>query len=288
GIARLDDVSVHIAYDQISVRVRRRDVHDLDGLPREVEFDSHPAVQGHDGDRLGIRRVGRARWVVTSLCRNDVAARLRAGEDDGARFPKQPIAADVVPVPMGIDQIADRLRGDPAHRGEDLGVKLRPLRIHQQYAMASGQDADIAAEALQHVHAMAEIMIFHRRLAPVGKIHLQHGPPPRRGRGEATPGDGQAGPHPHRRTGHSFHVATSSLSRRRLQTMPRSHFRYRTSIPNVRGRSGTTERGVRLLASSMMFDAYALRRLRPNNATSHSPVSTPMRSPSRLYPGITL
>ncbi len=79
------------------------------------------------------------------------------GDNLGAVLGKRLVAAGVVAVKMGVDEIFDRLVRDRRDRGLDLVMQRREFAVDHDDAVFCNGDRDIAALAFQHIDVVAEI-----------------------------------------------------------------------------------------------------------------------------------
>ena len=84
--------------------------------------------------------------------------------------PERLVAARVVEVPMGVDEILDRTRAQPGDRRLDLGHERRELVVDDQRAVRTMADADVAAVAEQHRHARPDFGRGDLDRIPVGLL----------------------------------------------------------------------------------------------------------------------
>ena len=93
---------------------------------------------------------------------------LLVGED-GRAFAMQPlIAVGMVEVPMGIDQVLDRVGAEACEGLRDARTRGRNAGIHQKLAVSTGEDSDIAAGAFEHTHVAAQPVDLDRRFGCLG------------------------------------------------------------------------------------------------------------------------
>src|SRR5262249_45873044 len=88
-------------------------------------------------------------------------------DNDRAIGSKQCIAPSVIAVQMRIDKITDWQRGERRDGRLDFVMHRRELAIHDDHAVLTNRDGDVAADALEHVGAMAEIERLHHGLGKV-------------------------------------------------------------------------------------------------------------------------
>src|SRR6185437_15694151 len=146
SVAGLYDIRLDEANDQVAIRVRRRHMDDLDRLSGEMEL--HPGDDRHGRNTGRVRRIGLVHRSVRFLCRDDMFPRLLTREDDYAGLREPGISTDMIPMPVSVHQVSDRLRRDVGYGSDDFIMQLRPFRVHQKNALVAGEHADIAAEAL--------------------------------------------------------------------------------------------------------------------------------------------
>ena len=89
----------------------------------------------------------------------EIAARERAS-GQGDLF----VAARVVQVSVGIDNVANRLVGNRLDRCQDLFAILREACVHQKHASVRHRHRDIAAGPDQHVHIATNLQGVHFRI----------------------------------------------------------------------------------------------------------------------------
>ncbi len=79
------------------------------------------------------------------------------GGDGGAFEPEGLVSAGVVAVVVGVDHVADRLVRHRGDRRLDLVVQRGELAVDQDHPVVAGGDGHVAALALEHPGAMAEV-----------------------------------------------------------------------------------------------------------------------------------
>ena len=213
------------SHNRIPVGVRVRPIHQLDPFAVEVVAETHAlAVVGFRGERAQRRRRrsrrGRAHPVLHVFMREDrsadggipdVAGHVAAGERT-ARCRQLLIAANVIGVRVGVDDVADWLGGRerialdddrrprfgaPPERppvGGRIKLSLQTLdgledrvgfvgraAVDQEHAVRAHRHGDVAAGAEQHVNVAAHV----QQLEPVGRLRCRAGGQPRQGDNDA-------------------------------------------------------------------------------------------------------
>ena len=85
--------------------------------------------------------------------------------DGGAILAERLVAAGMIAMEMGDDEVADRLAGQRRDGGLDLAVQRRELAVHHDDAVIGDRDGDVAALAFEHIGLVAEIPGFdHDRI----------------------------------------------------------------------------------------------------------------------------
>ena len=79
------------------------------------------------------------------------------GNDGGAVLGEGFVAAGVVAVEMGVDEVFDRQVRDRGNRGLDLVMQWCELAVHHDDRASAHGDRDIPALALEHIDVVAEI-----------------------------------------------------------------------------------------------------------------------------------
>ena len=89
----------------------------------------------------------------------EIAARERAS-GQGDLF----VAARVVQVSVGIDNVTNRLVGNRLDHCQDLFAILREACVHQKHASVRHRHRDIAARPDQHVHIATDLQGVYFRI----------------------------------------------------------------------------------------------------------------------------
>ena len=108
---------------------------------------------------------GSAHAVQNIFMRDDLGARggvgqvaghIRAG-DGHARAPHGVVAAGVIGMHVGIDDVLDGLVGKLANRGDQLVGVLREAGVDHHHAHIADLHGDVSARALQHINVALHV-----------------------------------------------------------------------------------------------------------------------------------
>ncbi len=139
--------------EQVAVGMGGRQVAVGDGLAREVEL---AGVEG----RLRRARFGRQGLDHAGVeGRMAVAAEIKArhfmGDDHAARLAHRFVAADLLGMPVGVDQGLDAVGLQGAGNRLEQGGRLgRGTAVDQQHAVRARQGDDVAAAGVEHRQAI--------------------------------------------------------------------------------------------------------------------------------------
>ncbi len=67
------------------------------------------------------------------------------------------VTADVIPMHMGVDDVANRLVADRLDGIQDLRAERRELGVYDHHAVFTGHDRRVPAGADQHVNTVADV-----------------------------------------------------------------------------------------------------------------------------------
>src|SRR5262249_33670255 len=79
--------------------------------------------------------------------------------DDGGSLGIQPcVAVSMVEVPVGVDEVPDRIAAEAVGRLEDSWARCRNPSIDEDLAVAAGQDRDVAAGAVEVAEGAGQLI----------------------------------------------------------------------------------------------------------------------------------
>ena len=146
---------------------------DMDGADVvAVEVEGQILAEGDHRQRAGRRR--RHPLAAHQLLHRHPAADIVVGDDHRAGAAEILVPAGMIAMPVGVDDEADRIGIERAHRGEDPLGQRRILIVDQDVAVGAVGEADIAAAAEQHGDAGRDPLDADLGTASHGRL-LGHG-----------------------------------------------------------------------------------------------------------------
>ena len=82
--------------------------------------------------------------------------------DGGAGSVNPLVAVGVVEVPVGVDEVGDRIRADCVERFGQVRLGGGVAGVDEQLAVFSGKDRDVAADSHELAHIAAEVLALDR------------------------------------------------------------------------------------------------------------------------------
>ena len=164
-VSRVHCIEILKVKDYVAVGMRVWHVHCAHGIA--VEMETHSLAEGDD--RQGHLRRGRQ-------IRSESRQRLRlahqhshvvVGEDLRPGLAEILVAAGMVEVPMGVEQHVHGPAGKFFDCGHDLRGQRSKLIVDHEYAVITGEQADISSGAQQHIETLG-----HRDRANLYVIHI--------------------------------------------------------------------------------------------------------------------
>ena len=92
-------------------------------------------------------------------------ARILMGEDGRSFCIQPPVTVRMIEVPMGVDQMADRIIAQAVDGLQDPQTRCGDASIYEYFAVRSGEDSDIAAGTFKYTDIVTELVDSDRGLS---------------------------------------------------------------------------------------------------------------------------
>src|SRR5438128_2129964 len=144
-VTRVEDVGIGEVHGYVAVGVSRRVVLKSNGSAIQLHrllFPKH--CRGNGSCRCGWKGEVQA---LDSCCGREMLARVLVGENDCARGVQPFVTVGVVKVPVGVDEVCNRVGTNPGESVGDLGACTRKTGVDEKFSVAAWEDGDISAGA---------------------------------------------------------------------------------------------------------------------------------------------
>jgi hypothetical protein len=151
-VAHMYDIRLWKEYDTVTVGMTVREVDHVDFFT--VEMNRKRLVEGdHRQGVFGERFLG----VPKQFLRGRKAFAYVGVGDDRGLVAELCVAADVIPVPMGVQQEGDLALTDFANRGSDFVGEGGELVIDHENPVLTNGNTDVAAGSFEHVNRPGDV-----------------------------------------------------------------------------------------------------------------------------------